>query len=265
MTYHKLITIVEGYTINPFNIETNTGRGIIIYTHDSLEKSTIQIKSELNFEEACLLEIRLRGGDILLFGCIYRSPTPSLESNSNNENQNRLLRMIYQKSYSHLCLVGDFNYKKINWKSWSTPHGEDSKEVKFIETIRDCFLFQHIDKPTRIRGNDEPSLIDLLLTNEELQVSDVVHHAPLGKSDHSVITFNYHCYLDFSKPKSCYNYRKADFDSVRNNLESSDWKESYIKEGKNKDPETLWCSLKYKLLELRNQNVPIRTLKREHA
>ena len=149
--------------------------------------------------------------------------------------------------------------KKINWKSWSTPHGLDSKEVKFIETIRDCFLFQYIDKPTRIRGNDEPSLIDLLLTNEELQVSDVVHHAPLGKSDHSVITFNYHCYLDSSKPIA--NYRKADFDSIRNNLESSDWKESYIKEGKNKDPETLWCSLKSKLLELRNQHVPIRTFK----
>ena len=94
-----------------------------------------------------------------------------------------------------------------------------------------------------------------------MQVSDVDHHAPLGKNDHSVITFNYHCYLDFSKAKSCYNYRRAGFDSIRNNLESSDWKESYIKEGKNKDPETLWCSLKSKLLELRNQHVPIRTFK----
>ena len=63
---------------------------------------------------------------------------------------------------------------------------DESKKAKFIETIKDCFLFQHIDKPTRVRGNDEPSLIDLLLTNEELQVSNTVHHAQLGKSDHSL-------------------------------------------------------------------------------
>ena len=50
-----------------------------------------------------------------------------------------------------------------------------------MEAVRDCFLFQHVEEPTRIRGNDNPSLIDLILTNEELQVSIVVHHAPLGK------------------------------------------------------------------------------------
>ena len=190
---------------------------------------------------------------MLLFGCIFGSPTPTPNSIANNENLNRSLQTICTKSYSHVCLLGDFNYKDINWNSWTTFHGDDSKEVKFIEAIRDCFLYQHIDKPTRIRGNDDPSLVDLLLTNEELQVSDVVHHAPLGKSDHSVITFNYHCYLDFSKPKMCYDYHKADVAAMTNKLESTNWKETFLSEGTDKDPETLWCSLKSMLLELRNE------------
>ena len=156
--------------------------------------------------------------------------------------------------------MGDFNYREINWKSWTTPHGEGSKESKFMEAVRDCFLFQHVEEPTRIRGNDNPSLIDLILTNEELQVSEVVHHAPLGKSDHSVITFNYHCYLDFSKPRICYQYHKADFESMKRDLESTNWKQTFLMEGRNKDPETLWNTLKAKLLELRNKYVPTRKI-----
>ena len=253
---------IEGYTINPTNMETssNTGRGIMIYTHNSLDKSTVQIKMENKFEETCILEIRLRGGDTLLFGCIYRSPTVTQDSAVNNENLNQLLMTLCNKSYSHVCLVGDFNFKDINWKTWTTFHGEESKEAKFLETIRDGFLLQHIEKATRVRGNDEPSLIDLLLTNEKHQISDIVHHAPLGKSDHSVISFNYHCYLDYSKPKKCYNYRKGDFQGMLHQLESSKWKEKYLADGEGKDPEDLWCSIKTKLLELRNEFVPIRTI-----
>ena len=254
---------IEGYTLNTVNIETNpsTGRGIIIYTHNSLDKSTIQIKMNNQFKEACLLEIRLRGGDILLFGCFYRSPTPTSDSIENNENLNRLLKTICTKSYSHICLVGDLNYKDINWKSWTTSHGDESKEVKFIEAIRDCYLFQHIDKPTRVRGNDDPSLIDFLLTNEEHQVSDVVHHAPLGKSDHSVITFNYHCYLDFSKPRKYYNYHKGDFTGMVNILESTNRKDTFILDSKDKDPENIWSSLRSKLIDLRNEFIPTITPK----
>ena len=252
---------IDDYTINPVNLDNTTGRGIIIYTHNSLDKSTIQIKVSNSFEEACLIEVRLRNGDTLMFGCIYRSPTQTDNSDDNNENLNNLLKELSEKSYSHICLVGDFNYPSINWKTWTTPHTETSKEFKFIEAARDCFLFQHVQEPTRARGNDDPSLIDLILTNEELQVSDVNHHAPLGKSDHSVITFKYHCYLDFTKSKTCHQYHKADFDGMKGELESSNWKEKFKLEAKDKGPDELWSILKCKLIELRNKYVPTREIK----
>ena len=220
-----------------------------------------QVKVNNSFEEACLVEVRLRNGDTLLFGCIYRSPTQTSDSAVNNDNLNKLLQELSAKSYSHICLVGDFNYREINWNSWTTPHGETSKESKFIEPVRDCFLFQHVQEPTRARGNDDPSLIDLILTNEEHQVSDVVHHAPLGKSDHSVITFKYHCYLDFSKPKTCYQYHKADFDAMISELESSNWKDTFMLEARNMGPEAAWELLKAKLIDLRNKFVPSTEIK----
>ena len=101
-------------------------------------------------------------------------------------------------------------------------------ENRFIETVRDCYLHQHNNANSRRRGNDRPSLIDLVFSDEQLQVSDVVHHAPLGKSDHSVICFNYHCYLDYSKPKKRYFYNKADFGSMKNELLASKWVDKYI-------------------------------------
>ena len=56
-----------------------------------------------------------------------------------------------------------------------------------------------------------------------MQVSDIEYHAPLGKSDHFVITFKYHCYLDYSQPKEKYVYHKTDFNSMRRQLALFNW------------------------------------------
>ena len=81
--------------------------------------------------------------------------------------------------------MGDLNSVDINWESWSTNYKEGSKENKFIKTIRGCYLHQHLQLlPTCGCVNDEPLLIDLLLTDEIMQVSDITHHTPLGNNVH---------------------------------------------------------------------------------
>ena len=182
---------IPDFSLHPLNLDTDKGRGILVYTHSSLEKSSIQIDPIASFDEACFLEIRLRNADRLLFGCCYRSPTKTTVSNTNNDKLNSFLRSLPSKKYTHRCLVGDFNYRKRNWSSWTSPGSDECAETKFIESIRDAFLYQHVKKLTRRRGNDDPSTLDLILTEEELQVSESMHLAPLGKSDHSVISFNF--------------------------------------------------------------------------
>ena len=216
------------YSLHPVNLHTTTGRGIAVYSHESLSKSVSQIEPLLNFEETCLLEIRLRGGDLLLLASCYRSPIPSESSNQNNEKLNRLFRCIEKKkNYSHRCIVGDFSFKNINWSPWATHCNENSTETSFIEAVHDSYLYQHVEETTRRRGNDDPSLLDLILTNEAMQVSDIQHHSPLGKSDHSVVSFKVHCYLDFTKAKESYAYAKGDYVSMRNELENSNWLRTY--------------------------------------
>lgn len=115
-------------------------------------------------DEATLLEILLRGGDRLLLGCVYRSST---SPDVNNVAINKLIYTIRNGSYSHVCPVGDFNAPHINWDLQITSGFDHSFESKFIKTIQDCFLYQHVDQPTRFWGTDAPSLLDLILTNEE--------------------------------------------------------------------------------------------------
>ena len=250
---------IPDYSLHPVNLESSTGRGIAVYTHTSIDKSTVQIEPEILFEEVCLLEIKLRGGDTMLFGCFYRSPTVTGNSDGNNKNLNNLLRKLCNnKKYSHICFTGDFNYRDINWSTGVTQHNESSKEYEFIETTRDCFLHQHVTKPTRHRGNDDPSLIDLILTNEAMQISDISHHAPLGKSDHNVILFKFHCYLEYSKPKTKFNYKKGKYTEMKN--ASNDWSNEFLLKNINKDVEGAWTAFKEKMYSLRDEFVPKTTI-----
>ena len=127
--------------------------------------------------------------------------------------------------------------------------GENSAEVLFLEAVRDSYLYQQVEHATRRRGNDDPSLNDLIFTHEEMQVYNVSHHSPLSNSDHSVITFNYKCYLDYAKPTGRYNY-----DGMKEHLGSSNWSCNFVENAKDKTVEEVWLSLK--LVDLRNHFVP---------
>ena len=251
---------IPNFTLHPVNLYDNTGRGIAVYTHQSLDKSTIQIKSTHDFEEVCLLEIRLRGGDTMLFGCCYRSPTATEDSDSNNSKLIRLMKCISLKKYSHICIVGDFNYKQIDWSAWKTKLSDSSNEANFIEGVRDSYFYQNVQNPTRRRGKDDPSVLDLIFTNEEMQVSEITHGAPSGKSDHDVLSFSFNCYVDFVRKKDRHIFERGDYTAMRDSESIKTWKEEFLKSAEaGSTPETLWRSLKAQLHQLTKAFVPIET------
>ena len=91
-----------------------------------------------------------------------------------------------------------------------------------------------------------------------MQVLDIEYHAPLGKSNHCVITFKYHCYLDYFPPKERYIYRKTDFNSMRRQLVLSNWTEKFKVQNQRKSDkfDELWNSFKSEIHETRNKFVP---------
>ena len=118
----------------------------------------------------------------------------------NNTALCELLRSLSSGgTYTHVCIMGDMNLPQINWSLYSTATGERSVETEFLNALEDSFLFQHVSEPTRQRGTNTPSLLYLIISNEADMVSDIEYQSPLGKSDHSLLSFTYHCYLDNSK------------------------------------------------------------------
>ena len=94
----------------------------------------------------------------------------------------------------------------------------------FLSTMYDNFLFQHIEFPTRYRENQKPSLLDLVITNEENAVLNIRSTEPLGKSDHIVLTFEYCFQLEV--PVATYTrylYDKGDYESINEELLDEDW------------------------------------------
>ena len=89
-----------------------------------------------------------------------------------------------------------------------------------------------------------------------MQVSDIAHHAPLGKGDHSFITFKFNCYLHYTKPKERYSYDKADFQAMRIHLVETKWEEEFLGTANAKNCEDLWISLKSKIYDHRNKFAP---------
>ena len=92
-----------------------------------------------------------------------------------------------------------------------------------------------------------------------MQVTDIAHHAPLGKSDHSVITFKFHCYLDYTKEKESFSYGKADYEGMRQHLVDTRWLEEFIEthvRAEECSTEAVWTDIKSMFTELRGKYVP---------
>ena len=252
---------ISGFTCHQTNLDNNIGRGIAVLIHSSISHLVTKINQNSEFQEACLIEIYLSQKEKLLFGCFYRSPTNSFSSDENSAKLNTLIRTLaLDKGYTHKCFVGDFNYNSIKWQNWTTSLNQNSKEEKFLEALRDSYLYQHVKEPTRSRGMDEPSTLDLIFTNEDSQVHQLDHCSPLGKSDHCVLSFSFQCYIDFVVPTTRFRYESGDFNAMRHYvMRHNCFKDiSNTPLGNQNDVNLLWNKFKDVLLSLRNSFIPNR-------
>ncbi len=233
-----------------------TGRGVIIYTKKVLNAELVSLNSII--KDAVFISVKLKDSDKLLIGCIYRSPSSSADE---NKQLNEMLTEACSLNYSHLLITGDLNYGKINWINWTTPgDNREAEDHKFLETCRDNYLYQHVQEPTRGRRNNEPSLLDLILTNEENMIENIKYKSPLGASDHIVLSFNFKCYaLKKKTTRIRYQYDKADYEKMRQLLDI-DWNERLLNESVSKNVDQQYKIFREKYQEVVDMCVPIKKI-----
>lgn len=198
---------LAGYNLYSLNIGNTKRRGIIVYVDADFKSSEVEIIS--NFSEFMLVKICLKSTTVHL-GAFYRSPNSCME---NDENLLSLLDIISQTIREDVILIGDFNYKNIDWVNNVVSSHSTISEKNFLQNIEDNLLTQYITFPTRARSSDVPSILDLVISNGDL-IDSISNLSPLGKSDHSVLHVN--CNLASYRDKKCrLNFDKGDYDGLR--------------------------------------------------
>ena len=166
---------------------------------------------------------------------------------------NDLLTKVTETNPSNLLILGDFNYKEINWDT-ETCTGNTAAS-NFLDTCRDCFLIQHQREPTRIRAGQTPSLDDLVLTDTNELILELTSHAGLGKSDHLLLVAKIaltESPVEIESPKRPY-YPKADYGGIKRELAEIDWVEKL----QNLNTNDMGNTIKNKIQELVNKYVPM--------
>ena len=148
------------------------------------------------------IELPTDKGESLLCGCIYRTQSNDSDNNECTKSTKaitQLIRTAHRRNIN-LLIADDFNYKNIDWSNEYAPK-EQQHLLDFIETLQDCYLFQHVTEPTRYREGERSNILDLILSSEEGMVQDLTYHPPIGESDHVCLRFN----VLLTQPQGKYN------------------------------------------------------------
>ena len=138
-------------------------------------------RNDCNDKLKCLwvrLKEKANKADILV-GVFYRSP------NQDEEVDEAFYKWLAEVSQLlALVLMGDFKLAEFCWK-YNTAQRKKSR--RFLQCVEETFLTLLVSEPTRGGAS-----LDLLFTNREGLVEDVVVGGHLGLSDHEMIEFSVH-------------------------------------------------------------------------
>ena len=177
------------FKIKGFNTISNyNGRGVCLFIRDHIEYDQV-FEYDKFFKTSIFINLKKYQYNFTL-GVLYRSP------NTSKNEDNLMLEMINIIANKHmslnnkLLLMGDFNFPGIDWSLENTKHqNNDNMENKFLSCIQKHFLYQLVEEKTHFRGDQNPTLIDLIITNDPKLFGEITFNAPIGKSHHSVISF----------------------------------------------------------------------------
>lgn len=214
------LVALKGYTLYRADRTYSRGGGVCIYLNDTIfAKYKITPLADLvpGIEILCL-KISSGTNEDFHLACVYRPP------NSSIDNDIQLFNLIDSYSYEldNLIILGDFNLPRVKWPVREQLNSTDASAL-FIDMFVSSPLSQLISEPTRYRQNQEPSTLDLLLTNDASIISDITYSPQIGCSDHITVSATIQIfYSSCSRKQLCY-YTKVDFDTLKDRLKQINW------------------------------------------
>ncbi|PKU40120.1 adaptin ear-binding coat-associated protein 1 [Limosa lapponica baueri] len=168
--------VMDGYKLFRKDRQGRRGRGVALYVRECFD--CIELDSSDDKVECLWIRMKVKAnkGDFVL-GVCYRPPNQDEEA-----DEVFYKRLAEVSQLPVLVLVGDFNLPDICWK-YNTAESRQAR--RFLGCTEDNFLTQLVGEPAR--GG---ALLDLLLTNRDGLVGDVLVGGHLGLSDHEMVKFS---------------------------------------------------------------------------
>ncbi|KAK4825020.1 hypothetical protein QYF61_023024 [Mycteria americana] len=236
---HNWSAAMDGYKLFRRDRQGRRGGGVALYVRESLDS----LELDDGDDRVECLWVRIRGkankADIVV-GVCYRPP------NQDEETDELFYKQLGEASRSlALVLVGDFNLPDVCWK-YNTAERKQSR--RFLERVADNFLTQLVSEPTR-----EGAPLDLLFTNRDGLVSDVMVGGCLGQSDHEMIEFLIRGEAARGVGKTAtLDFRRADFSLFRRLVERVPWEAALMGKGVQEG----WTFFKEEVLKAQERAVP---------
>ena len=196
--------------------------GVIIMVREHIEVELCNEINSLNVKDTLWLWIKRKNCVDDLFGVVYRKGDASDEYNDMILQQFEIASRICK---GKILINGDFNLPKIDWVNGFVDDTDSSFSHKFYDKLCDLFFTQHVLEATRQRGNNIPSCLDLVISSNETYVNNVEVLCPIGKADHSVLTWDF----QMSNERKCekdifrFDYKAADYNKLCQLLAEKDW------------------------------------------
>ncbi|CAM4612895.1 unnamed protein product [Lepidochelys olivacea] len=238
---HDWSTVMDGYKLFRKDRQGRKGGGVALYVREQYDCSELRYET---VEKPECLWIKFRSvcnkSDVVV-GVCYRPP------DQGDEVDEAFFRQLTEATRSHaLILMGDFNFPDICWESNTAVHRQSRK---FLESVGDNFLAQVLEEPTR--GG---AFLDLLLTNRVELVWEAKVDGNLGGSDHELVEFRILTQgRKVSSRIRTLDFRKADFDSLRERMARIPWENNM----RGKGVQESWLYFKESLLRLQGQTIPM--------
>ncbi|KAJ3651651.1 hypothetical protein Zmor_017676 [Zophobas morio] len=210
---------LTGYTLYRKDRIASRGGGVCVYIADHLF-FTFRVNSIATVTpviETLFLELSDKTTTFLL-GCVYRP------SSSPIQNDKILTDLISNLSESHdkVLVFGDFSMPDIPWLI-DPSRGYKPSSQFLVDLLTNSHLNQLVTQPTRYRGNQNPSTLDLIICSDDHSLTNLEYLPPIGKSDHLILTVDLQiCQLP--RKRTVLGIRTVtDYEAINQNLLGTDW------------------------------------------
>ena len=250
---------IEGFSMYRVDRNVTRGGGVVLYIKENLRSSVDNKMMSENFEDSVWCSVKANGTKLLI-GVCYRSPQSSKENNA------KLLsvmdKAVNQSGYDRILIMGDFNFRDIDYSTYSVNAGDSSDAYKFFNKTQDLYLIQHVTETTRKRSGAQETVLDYIFTNEDNLVDNLQYLTPLGKSDHVCLVWDYVVSVTENTSKQRkFNYWKGNYVLINEELKSYDWNQ-ILMEHTTDDAWTKFKDILHKAIE---KHVPEITVKKSKA